>query len=141
MYPHYDTPTERAVAYTAGLIDGEGSVCVQGNRYQINISQCVINDGENLCRWLAQVWGLGTIFVHEKGRKNPQWSWHVAQTRAVQHVLTACLPDLRVKRPNALEALDWLAKHVSEGRRLSWTPGEERWLLDHWDSPDAELAA
>ncbi|MFF4829510.1 hypothetical protein [Streptomyces sp. NPDC001312] len=139
MYPHFEPPSERVIAYTAGLIDGEGSVCVQGNRYQINVTQCVVNDGEDLCRWLAAIWTVGTVYVHVKGRKDPQWSWHVAQTRAVEHVLTLCLPDLRVKRRNALNALEWVRDHIAEGRRLSWTPGEDRWLLDHWHHSDAEL--
>ncbi|MFF0395173.1 hypothetical protein ACFYSJ_05205 [Streptomyces sp. NPDC005248] len=141
MYPHFHTPTERVIAYTAGLIDGEGSVCAQGNRYQINVTQSVVNDGEDLCRWFAKIWGLGTVYGFDKNMPNMQWAWHVAQARAVEHVLITCMPDLRVKRRQAVKALAWVQAHIAEGRRLAWTPGEERWLLDHWDAPDAELAA
>ncbi|MYX39003.1 MULTISPECIES: hypothetical protein [unclassified Streptomyces] len=120
MYPHYELPSERVIAYTAAMIDGEGSICIQGSHYQVNITQGVVNDGEDLCRWFAEVWGFGYVGCHQGARKNMHWRWAVAQTHQLDHLLTACLPDMRVKKQKAIDALEWIHGRIAEGRRCHW---------------------
>ncbi|MDX2648531.1 hypothetical protein PV341_34175 [Streptomyces sp. PA03-1a] len=142
MYAHFALPTTRATAYTAGLIDGGAAIQMQGDRYKIRISQDAGADGEALCRWLLSVWECGAVISPERPwQGGTQWSWFVAQARGVEHVLTQCLPDLRAARQPATDGLAWARRHLATGRGFRWTPGEDRWLLDHWGKSDEELAA
>jgi hypothetical protein len=142
MYPHFATPPDRVIGYTAGFVDGEGSISLQGNRYQVTVSQSEINDGEAICRWLQETWGFGIVYGQNKTFRHnyQQWMWSIAQARAVEHLLATCLPDLRVKRKKAIQALEWVQRHIAEGRRVHWSTGEDQWLLDHWDQADWQLA-
>ncbi|MFF4147169.1 hypothetical protein ACFY0A_38975 [Streptomyces sp. NPDC001698] len=134
MYPHYDTPTESVIAYTAALLDSAGSIAIEGSGPQVTISLSAGPDSEDLVRWLAQVWQMGKV------RTEPQSAWQVTQARAAEHLLTVCQPAMRVKRRQATEAREWVQEHVSDPSGRHWTPGEDRWLLDHWHHSNARIA-
>ncbi|MEV5007313.1 hypothetical protein [Streptomyces sp. NPDC055692] len=141
MYPHYDTPSESVIAYTAALLDSAGSIAIGDSGPQVAISLSAGPDSEDLVRWLAQVWQMGKVRTDSKNEQDPRWAWQVTQARAVEHLLTVCQPAMRVKRRQATEAREWVQDHVTDPRGLHWTPGEDRWLLDHWHHSDAKLAA
>ncbi|MFF0092721.1 hypothetical protein ACFYSF_22550 [Streptomyces canus] len=134
MYPHYDTPTERAIAYTAGLIDSAGGVTVLG-RAQVAIAVSGWHDSEALVAWLAHTWQMGKAQTHAD-----RSVWRVTEPRAVDHLLALCLPDLRVKRRQAIEVREWVKEHADDPSGLHWTPGEDRWLLDHWHHSNGQIA-
>ena len=107
-------PSSVAVlAYLAGIIDGEGTICFQekpnGNRhYRV----AVIMTCEETIRWLGQWGGTVTALPMRRGSKphhKPQWAWRVTGHSNVRAVLTAVMPYLVTKRQTAVEALAYIA--------------------------------
>jgi hypothetical protein len=102
------------VIYTAGLFDGEGSVCLQVKHTQrssaglpkrapLLLVQLSLTD-EATIRWLGETWG-GSLFIgHRLHSQQPHhrivhsWRLHSA---AAQIFLETVLPFLRVKRRQA----------------------------------------
>jgi hypothetical protein len=147
----FDRPPEGIVGYTAGLIDGEGSIyfVAGNNRFGCNVAQSAGNDGEELVRWLREQWGIGTINCQRKAsvdgnpprNRSDCWIWAVNGGRELEWLLATCLPYLRVKRNKAERAVDLVRRRLDAGVRFAWTPGEDRYLSEHWREPDEDLAA
>lgn len=141
----FPTPEIGIVGYTAGLIDGEGSIWWASgpNRFQLSIAQSEVNDGEQLVRWLAAEWQIGTVNKQLKqwaSHGHYMWHWDVSDARGLQHVLAACLPYLRVKRDKAERCLIWVSQHIRDGARVRWAPGEDSYIRDHWRDEDIDIA-
>ena len=103
-------------AYTAGIIDGEGSIGLERcggkkyNRYAIRV--IVGNTNEWLCQLLAFSFG-GSL--HLRPSKNPKhqdcWIWSISARQAATF-LSLVLPYLQIKRPQAELALSYqLRRH------------------------------
>lgn len=140
---HFSTPELAIVAYTAGLLDGEGAIWAVGNRFYTCITQGEKNNGEQLCRWLQSQWGIGTICCQRKHNHEnwwPVWVWHIAAAREVRHYLNAVMPYLFVRKARAEEALAKLERYITEYRRLRWTPGEIEFLRVNGDLSHTEVA-
>ena len=141
---HFNTPDVAIVAYTAGLLDGEGSIWAVENRFHTCITQSEGNDGEQLCRWLREQWGIGSVNCQRKVRDArwwPMWSWNVAAGREVIHYLNAVLPYLRVKQRSAEQALAKLEKYcLTANRRFRWSAGEIEYLRANGHLTDTEIA-
>jgi hypothetical protein len=112
--PTWTPPSSAAaLAYLAGIIDGEGTICFQeksnGTRqYRV----AVIMTSEETIRWLGQWGGTVTALPMRRGSKShwkPQWSWRVTSHSNVRLVLTAVMPYLVTKKQTAAEALDYIA--------------------------------
>lgn len=74
-----------------------------------------------------------------KTRTEGEWcAWTVVHPRAVEHLLTLCLPFMGEQAQRATEARERAQAIDSQG--LTWTPGEERWLLHHWHHSNAQIA-
>jgi hypothetical protein len=107
-----------ALAYLAGIIDGEGTIVFQekpgGTRhYRV----AVIMTSEETIRWIGQ-WG-GTVAalpprVCDRPRK-PQWIWRVTGHSNVRVVLTAVMPYMITKKNTAAEALAYIATRPGAG--------------------------
>ena len=142
---HFVRPPIEVICYTAGLLDGEGSVfkVVSHNRFGFSLSQSEKNSGEQLCRWLAEQWGgIGHINGQTKrwnGRDHLQWHWTVNAAYEVQHGLGLMLPYLRVKRDSAERALAHIQQRLATGIRFIWTPGEIAYLREHYDESDSSI--
>ncbi len=142
---HFVRPPIEVICYTAGLLDGEGSVfkVVSHNRFGFSLSQSEKNSGEQLCRWLAEQWGgIGHINGQTKrwnGRDHLQWHWTVNAAYEVQHGLGLMLPYLRVKRDSAERALAHIQQRLATGIRFIWTPGEIAYLREHWRESDRAI--
>lgn len=150
---HFVRPSEGIIGYTAGLLDGEGTIAWSetpqkgtrgaGGRFVVNITQGVANDGDNLTRWLRDTWQLGTTSVQEpegfSGRRHHQYYWHVGARREVYHLLTTCMPYLRVKRQRAEDCIAYIQTRIDT--RTVWTAAEDIFLLDHNDEDPSKLAA
>lgn len=137
----FERPCMEITAYTAGFFDGEGSIWFTDNRFSCGVSQAATNDGETLMRWFQEQWGFGNISCQRKrwgNRDWEQWHWSVNAARAVEHLLTCCLPYLRVKRDAALAALEHCRRRA--GQRNRWAPGETGYLQEHWQEEDAAIA-
>ena len=142
---HFVRPPIEIICYTAGLLDGEGSIfhVVGKNRFGYSLSQGEKNDGETLCRWLKEQWGIGRVHPQQSndfGRTHLQWHWIVNAAYEVQHGLGAMLPYLRVKRDAAERALAYIQQRLDDGVRSLWTPGEIAYLREHWEESTEALA-
>lgn len=97
-------------AYTAGILDGEGSISVyesgyDGN-YTLRITVVQRNDRVQLLDFLHANWG-GTAHNHDKtnGRNNT-YSWTI-RAGAAKRMLLKILPFLQLKKPHARLAIAW----------------------------------
>lgn len=148
---HYPPPTRTLAAWTAGFVDGEGSVYIarqatRSARFGIVVTQSEVNDGERIMRWLQAEWGIGIVFLQRKvdrpgfyRAKGDQWVWSVNATREVEHLARCILPFSQVKRAKLEKAIDFSAGRSTHKSR--WTPGEEALLRQHAGKTDVELAA
>jgi hypothetical protein len=118
------------LAYVAGIIDGEGSICVfehyhknsNGNRYQRMVLRLqVANTDIGLITWLVDLFGG---VVAEKMRPQiaigiwkPAYEWQSGYQNGAR-VLELVLPYLRVKRRQAELYLECAAtmRHWGKGR-------------------------
>ena len=143
---HFVRPPIEVVCYTAGLLDGEGTVFKVSakNRFGFSLSQGSKNNGEDLCRWLKEQWGgIGNVNPQTrqwKGREQIQWHWQVNAAHEVQHGLGAMLPYLRVKRAAAERARAHIQQRLADGVRSVWTSGEIAYLREHWEESTEALA-
>lgn len=141
----FNRPPDGIVGYTAGIIDGEGTIWSVGSasarrsRYRVQISQADSNDGRALCEWLRDQWDCGRVYA-QRGLCDIH-IWNIVRVNEIAHVLDLCLPYLRVKRSRAQAALDFLRDRSNGTRRGIWTPGELSYLRDHRADPTAAVAA
>jgi hypothetical protein len=102
----------QALAWAAGLFDGEGSVSIYcypllpGKQPHCrNIQLQLSNTHEATVRRFAALAGVGNVSVYSRRfRKRPQWRWDTAAANA-EHVLCLLLPWLVTKREQAEIAL------------------------------------
>lgn len=101
------------LAYTAGIIDGEGSIKITKayaykGKYG-NISLDVHNTNEWLTRWLQFQFG-GRVYLTKDSSRKPHakdgFRWRVVSQQA-KLVLQLTLPYLQIKRPQAELALSF----------------------------------
>lgn len=120
-------PTRRspsiADAYFAGLIDGEGTICIVSNGpARRNRRSPMIGVGMTdraAIVALCQQFGGGPIFrPRQKEHWNDCWFWHATDARA-RIVIWRVLPHLITKRADAIVAI----RHWQE--RGLWTLGED----------------
>jgi hypothetical protein len=107
------------LAYLAGLVDGEGTI---GISPQQNVRVAIAMTEEFLPKWIHMSFG-GKIYLHKQRRVNwkrlTEW---VVNGEEANIFLTAILPYLRIKKPQAEIALDFLKikprnKHTSPMER------------------------
>ncbi len=117
-------------AYFAGLVDGEGCITVSKGKYDNRVLAVVIVmcDKEPI-ELLHQSFG-GCLFYVEK--KNPKWknSWHWSvKSQKAKPFLEAVLPYLRVKRKQALAALELIDSFTHIGGRATVEQREKQRIL------------
>ena len=106
--------TEAELAYTAGIIDGEGCIGIHkteksarpSQRYALIVS--VTSTNEELCNWLQLRFGGCINFWEESKRRNPKhkdrYTWVLHRRKAVQF-LGLILPFLLLKKLQAENAV------------------------------------
>lgn len=96
-------------AYTAGFVDGEGSIQINPARASAkskvaywNASVHVAQNDRSILDALAEVWDIGTVNTYDgrgvRVRSNSRWSIY---GREVDFLLPRILPYLQVKRRHA----------------------------------------
>lgn len=111
-----------ALAYLAGIIDGEGTICFQEKpnatrHYRV----AVIMTSEETIRWIGQ-WGGTVAALPPRPRMphlKPQWVWRITGHSNVRVVLTAVMPYLITKKQTAAEALAYIATRPGAGAPCS----------------------
>jgi hypothetical protein len=113
------------IAYCAGIIDGEGSICVTKTKPMQNrtnpLHAPLIRVGMNKeepMKFLQDTFECGNIFYEgvrkDRPNQNPMFRWVVTNRDAVVKVIDMILPYLIVKREQAI-----LIKEMCEGWVLS----------------------
>ena len=106
-------PDETALAYLAGLFDGEGSVNIfkQPNkkeritpRHFLEIG--IINTHKGVLQWVLETFGGRFGLEQDPARHHRTWRWRASSSEACD-VLLAILPYLRVKKEQAELAIDF----------------------------------
>jgi len=103
------------VAYTAGILDGEGSIQINpskrskdSQRYWALTIQ-VSSGCEEMLQFLKKEWGVGSITSWKpKGKKKYRrsYNWRLG-SKASRELLTSVLPYLQIKHENAELALEF----------------------------------
>ena len=113
------------LAYVAGIIDGEGSICITKEsklhdrratpKYFLSVS--VGNSNEWLIYWLCNTFGGSFCFRGRLGFSNLDiWVWQITQAGACQF-LKLILPYLRLKHPQAELAIDFQSHRGRRGKK------------------------
>lgn len=127
---------ENELAYTAGIVDGEGCIRLRPNgcweiktgddKGQINrywtVDLAVGNTVEMICRWLQYHFGGAVHPRPAKGRRKAYWLWRLYGYNAVAF-LEQILPYLIIKKPQAELAIV-AGKRKSQRRGENWRISE-----------------
>ena len=102
------SPTESA--WLAGMIDGEGTICLtaggRGGKYA-QLILAVYNNHKPTVEWCQKLAGTGSVSMKPmRGRLNPSYQWRVTSQRAVIGVLRQSVPFMVTKKDKAVALLD-----------------------------------
>lgn len=109
------------LAYTAGIIDGEGCISIHKsmnrNSYRRAIHISVGNTNPWLINWLEFNFGGSSRIYHPKNSKwKDSWQWELSAKQAGEF-LEMILPYLKLKRAQAELAIQFQkAKHHPRGK-------------------------
>tara|TARA_Y100000310_G_scaffold144390_1_gene143657 strand:- start:27460 stop:28137 length:678 start_codon:yes stop_codon:yes gene_type:complete len=112
-----------AVAYLAGLFDGEGTVSIRRvikgeNSYKLEIY--VTNTNTYVLDWIVSEFG-GKVYVYDRkdGIRKPQGKWH-AHTQLAYIILKTIYPYLIIKKAHAKLGIEFVK---ALNRDASWHEG------------------
>jgi hypothetical protein len=110
-------------AYLAGLIDGEGCICISKNHpvdrrgkiprthVQYNLELTVTNTNPLIISWLKK-YGRGRRIAKSRYRFKPQWktayNWRATSRQHLELTLEEVVPFLQAKKKQASIALDFI---------------------------------
>lgn len=98
------------LAYFAGLIDGEGTICImkhgiKNGRIHLRICLSVCNTNKAIITDIRTFFSCGTITIDKRTiRKKPLWDWEIRGIKAKKIILNL-YPFLRIKKHHAFVAL------------------------------------
>jgi len=109
------------LAYTAGIIDGDGCVSIskckdktkKGFHYQLDVAVWSID--EWLIRWLKMQYGGTIVFRPASGVRQDRWKWALTSNKATSFLLLV-LPYLNLKQPQAEIAISFPIKNAKRGK-------------------------
>ncbi len=136
----YRTPDLGVIAYTAGIIDGEGTIMRKYNPSgspSVSMCQSDKNKGEYLCNWLRNEWRIGRI-TRREGANNLSnhyitWSWIIQARRDVLWILKLITPFLIVKQERAIIVISDIEKSIDDKQRWTiWTESEDKYLVENY---------
>ncbi len=121
--------SNEALAYAAGIVDGEGSISIfrTGRSLIPTIRVDVGMTHFGVISWLRQMFG-GTDTQTFAGRNRPLYRWHISGHGAIA-VLEQLTPWLRVKQAHAWLAKEFWAQRTLCPGRVKLSP-EERALRE-----------
>ena len=113
------------LAYTAGILDGEGCVMLTKKSYNaprvgfyVLLVVTVVNTNEWLIQWLKmQFGGMATVETPLSNNSRDIWRWTVSSSKA-SDFLQMILPYLQIKRPQAELAIKFQTRK-NKYQRLS----------------------
>jgi hypothetical protein len=93
-----------ALAYIAGLTDGEGCITLNNKCWRVQIAMT----DEGVIRWLGTFGGVVSL-RKVYGNRKPTWRWLLMRQAEVAQFLAAIIPYMQVKRAEAEFALQEIA--------------------------------
>jgi hypothetical protein len=102
-------PTEAEIAYLAGIIDGEGSICavINNDKKQPSLRVIVEMTDENVIKWIRERFE-GQYCLHPRRNPNRKPMYQVKWVgRYAKNLLRVVTPYLIGKRKQAELALKW----------------------------------
>lgn len=106
------------IGYLAGLFDGEGSIYGGLNPKPCLHIVCTMTTPDPLKLFHEAFGGSLKSYAPTKGQKTPMWRWGVCSAIEQEAFLTAVLPWLIVKKPQAELALQYL-QTIKKGLHLT----------------------
>lgn len=120
--------------WLAGFVDGEGSIGLNRERdprkhddyFAYRPALQVVNTDRFSIEYIAQKIGSGSVVtVKPRNEKHKtQWRYHLRERHAVERVLTAIAPHLRIKLPQTVWLLQYIRNRMMAPRR-GWFIGYE----------------
>jgi len=116
-----DVMKKTDLAYTAGIIDGEGCVYIgkfnkRKNKYPSYQLHVTVNSSDEwLCQFLKMGYG-GSVHKYLSPRNTKMYLWHIAALKALVF-LGIILPYLHIKQPQAEIAIQFQSQLKTVGRR------------------------
>jgi len=132
--PFTEFPNENKIAYTAGLLDGDGSIFISANKPRGFSPVHYLRIGIGICNQSIVVWlrnNFGGMVQIEKGHTGwgdkPFSGWTIGRNRA-ENILRQILPHLRIKKSQAELALQFQKekKRCNQTKQLTTEDLEER---------------
>ncbi len=109
---------ERDIAYTAGLVDGEGCITIHQRPGRNYIELFITNTDPRMIGWLHERWGGAATWLYPTNpRHKPRGKWEVAARQAAA-ILPIIRPYLIVKAAQADLALAYQATMGRQGTRI-----------------------
>ena len=110
------------LAYTAGIIDGEGCIClslvkeknIRGRRQRLTVS--VGNTDKRLTLWLKNMFGGHSVLQSRTRNNKDYYQWRVSSKKA-SFFLSLILPYLKLKRRQAELGIEF-QEPIYQGRRI-----------------------
>ena len=140
---HGNLMEETMKAYLAGLLDGEGTICIvrsahrtfmDGRKYPyyaVNIRIGMQN--KEVIDLFHEQLKVGRLDLEKKYQyKRPMYRWRTSQKEEVVYVIETLLPYLRVKKANALLALEYIKNFVKHHLTNPMTEAEEQKRFGYW---------
>lgn len=122
---------ETDLAYAAGIVDGEGCVCIfkakaRGLKriYGYRMSVSVKNTNEGLINWLESLFGGGGRKLTGRSNCKDVWTWELYAYKA-SDFLKLIYSYLRIKRPQADIAIEFQKSKRKGGYRYHPKTEEE----------------
>ena len=113
------------LAYTAGIVDGEGSVFITRHKnqryklgYNFEMKVSVVNTNEWLTLWLESQYGGWSYPKKQVKGNKPTYEWIISGPNAAEF-LEEILPYLHLKKPQAEIAINFQRKRHHGGRTLN----------------------
>jgi len=121
--------TETEKAYIAGLVDGEGCICLHRNHFKDRKTTLycprvsIVNTDRDIMDWLILTIGDGKVFSRKRGQWKRGHDWYI-NGKKCGAFLTEILPYLRIKRLKAelvIQYCNTLLERTNcvKGRKLS----------------------
>ena len=108
--------TEIERAYCAGFLDADGAImaCIEKHGakkfgYRIRVSVKVTQKDANTAQWFLSKFLVGRIKTNRFGTDRGNFEWEVKDQKHAAEVLKILLPFLRIKKRQALIALEILS--------------------------------
>ena len=129
-------PTPEQWAYAAGIMDGEGSLCMgyespvdrPSPRWHTEVR--FSNTSRALIDWFVSLFGGHVYDHHRSGNRQQLWTWKISARADCRWFLTGILPFLVVKRRQAELLMEFWSGFDPKAARKAVPEAEHRRRLD-----------